>query len=205
MKKVSAFLFVMALITAPLALSAQEHTIAGKVEFGVGSIAAFQYYTTSGENGPKKDYAWGIGGITTASSIPTPVNVGFFPIDNLSIGGSILYTSYKDDSYTGDNNVKTLCEVRPTLRFYVPAGPQLLINAEGQYIFSLSRNTGYDVDTTRHGFSVGAAATVLVTDNIGIYGGVKYNFFLDSETDGVKNADTGYNRLDFDVGIRVFI
>jgi hypothetical protein len=192
MKKVFIVIGVLALCFAPLSLFADnEATDQGSLEFGLGPILSVYLYKGNLE-----------GTTLIIGSGSTRFNFGYFITDNFSIGGFVYFASVKYEGYTES---ATEFGVGPTLTFYVPITDRFLFGIIGSFGFVSWEDPG-DVDRSRMmEFGGGGNITYLITDNLGISGGLGILFYPNYIIEGIEALDTSFTEIFVGLGFSVYI
>ena len=126
-------------------------------------------------------------------------NLGYFFIDNIYTGTSILY-SYQS---SGDFSATTY-GFGPTIRYYFDVErvkPFLGL----EYVYSF-RSSGDDPDeNTQTTFTISGGVDYFVTNYFAIEGSVNYSFINYNFDDGHTSSDNDMNQLNIGIGAKYFI
>lgn len=192
MKKILAVTAIVIFCIVPIGLFAEHDAIdKGSFEFGLGTAFNFGIYSGNLE---ATEFSIGSGG--------TMLNVGYFIIDKLSIGGAASYYNIK---YGGATESYTEFFIGPEVKYYFPITDLLLANLKGLIRFISWEYPGDTDRSSQMWFGGGGAITYLLTDNLGIYGGADILFSPDYIDEGAEVDDSSYVLIDVQVGFTVFI
>jgi hypothetical protein len=177
----------------PLNLSAENTaTDRGSIEFGLGPILSLQLY-----KGNMEANAFVIG------SGPTRFNFGYFIANNFSIGGYAYFYSLK---YEGDTESSTEFGIGPAFSLYIPmTTDRVLVNISGSFEL-VSWELAGDIDRSRQmAFGGSGGITYLITNNLGIFGGLGIWYSPDYKSEGVEIPDSSYTQIMAGLGFSVYI
>ena len=138
----------------------------------------------------------------TIGSYWTKVNFGYFIIDKLSIGGAVSFWRYK---YKGDTEEYTEFFFGPYIRYYIPISERILANLGALFLFSSFKGPGDTDRSSQMAFGGRFALTYLLTNNLGLVGGVTFAYSPDYKDEGIKISDTSYTVIDFGLGFTVYL
>ena len=133
---------------------------------------------------------------------PVNLNVQYFIIDGLSVGGSGYFYSNK---VKGNSDPSTKLMIGPIVSYYYAITDTILLHGSG-YLYYVRVNPYYtSIETSQFSLGVGAGATYLVDPNLGFFGEVSFLIVTDASYDGETITDSGYNVLDISIGLAVFL
>ena len=189
---------IIALICiVPFSVFAQNGaTDAGSLVFDIGSIVDLTIYTGDLYKGDNQ-----LTDITIGSGL-TYLNCSYFVIDNLAVGGEILYNSVK---VKGNDDPDTMFVIGPIVSYYIPIRDKLYFKAVVGIMFMSAQLAELPDPITQFGFGFGGGIIYLLTPNLGIYGGVTYATALEAEYGGEAVPDTAFNYIDIDIGLSIFL
>ena len=181
----------------PFSVFAQNGaTDAGSVVFDIGSIVDFTIYTGDAYKGDNQ-----VTDITIGSGL-TRLNCSYFVIDNLAVGGEILYNSVK---VKGNDDPDTMFAIEPIVSYYTPLMDKLYFRTSVGVMFISIQFAGFTDSITQLGFGFGGGVVYLLTPQLGIYGGVTYATALEAEYDGETLPDSAFDYIDIDIGLSIFL
>jgi len=196
MKKICAVLFTVCILFSTGAFADEflgegNPTNAGKFEINFGTLFGVSFFTGDAYAKDQRTITvgtYGIGKTGQGYFLPN-WSLGFFVIDNFSIGGSFSYINTGDDDNTTDAYV-----IDPIVKFYVPITQDFLLNAKGTFhIVDFN-------DAIQFGFGVGGALTYMINDNVGAFAGIDYNLYFENNDDNKPS----YSQVDIGLGVSVF-
>jgi hypothetical protein len=181
----------------PFTINAENDVIEkGNIMFNIGTLLDVGFYFGGNYNGAYEETNITIG------SGPVNLNVKYFVIDGLSLGGSAYFYSNKVKAISVPS---TKIMFGPIVSYYHAISDNILMHGSG-YIYYVKVNPYYTtVETSQFSFGIGAGATYLVTSNLGFFGEVSYLLVTDAIYTGGIITDSGYHVLDFSIGLSVFI
>ncbi len=190
---VGVFLF---LCTFPLSLFAAQNEAVdkGSISLDIGTILGLTFY--SGDNN-EIDFAFGTD-FDVYGFGPT-LNVSYFVIDNLSIGGTLSYASLNPEGLV----VNKVFKLMPEANFYIPIKEKSLVDLKGFIGYTSSKSAGVDA-ISQLSFGGGAAFVYLLTQNLGIYGGIELSYGFDAKQGGT-NVGQSYFGSGIAGGLKVFL
>jgi hypothetical protein len=126
--------------------------------------------------------------------------VSYFIIDNLSLGGTLVFASLKPKGGDADRAFK----FGPEANYYIPLDKdKLLVDIKGLIGFESIKYAGSDA-YNQLSFGGGGAVVYLLKPEFGIYGGVDLTFGLDAKSGGA-NVGGSYFLVGIGAGLKVFL
>ena len=129
---------------------------------------------------------------------------GYFFMDQLAVGASILYTSIQQ----GDNTDQTNLEIGPYLAYYFKTGNPEFLPLLGAAVRYASQAPNEDVTLNKFVIQIFGGAVYMVTEQVGIGGRLAYSIVNQSyDIDGASedpDSDSG-SIFSFFVTVEVFI
>jgi hypothetical protein len=187
------FLF---LCTVPLGLIAAQNKAVdkGSISLDIGTVLGLTFYAGDED---ELDFAFGTD-FDVYGFGPT-LNVSYFIIDNLSIGGTLAFASLNPEGVAVNNVFKFM----PEANFYIPIKKNSLVDLKGFIGYTSSKSAGVDA-ISQLSFGGGAAFVYLLTQNLGIYGGIDLSIGLDAKQGGT-NVGQSYFGSGIAGGLKVFL
>jgi hypothetical protein len=197
MKKYLIILITLLICAAPFCSFAQNKaTDAGSIAFKLGSIVDVSIYTGDAYSGDDQATE-----ITVGSGL-SRLNFSYFVINNLAVGGYVYFDSLK---FKGDNEPSTQFTIGPSVFYYYPVIDNLFINSGVSFEFTTVNLAGYTDSISQLALGFGGGVTYLLTPHLGIYGSITFFIALEAESGGESIPETGFNVIDFDAGLSVFL
>jgi len=195
MKKLVIVFTLMAFCIVPAAVfAANDATDKGSVVFDLGSVLGVSFYTGDIE---RTDIS--LGTEFDGFGFQPSMNVSYFLIDNLSLGGTIAFVSIKPKGFSAE----TWLRFGPEVNYYLPLKDDMLVDVKGYISFNSYKVPGVDA-LTQLAFGGGGAIMYMVKPAVGLYGGVDLTLGLDARIGGT-NVGGSYFGIGIGGGFKIFI
>ena len=178
MKKLLVVGVLLVLCTVPICLFADQNIAVdkGSISLDIGTVLGLTFYAGDED---ELDFAFGTD-FDRYGFGPT-LNVSYFIIDNFSIGGTLSFASLNPEGLDVNNVFKFM----PEANFYLPIKKKSLVDLKGFIGVTTSKSAGADI-ISQLSFGGGAAFVYLLTQNLGIYGGIDLSIGLDAKQGGTN-------------------
>lgn len=195
MRKLIVIVVLAVLFIVPISVFAQNSQIDAKsIEFGLGTVFGITLWRGElFEGSEERDISIGTGAVA--------LNAGYFVINGLSVGGSVSYFNSKIEGVTDPG---VLLTISPVVKYYFPISDKFLVNAKALFEYN-SMKLFVPEAFTYFAVGGGGAATYLLNDNLGIYGGFDFVHGFNQKFDGTEIDNSSRNIIDIGVGLTIFI
>jgi len=195
MKRCLVLFMLASVLCIPMFASADSDAIdKGSIFFKIGTLFAFDYYFNGYYDGPYETT------VARFGSGPVNLNVHYFLVDGLALGGSVYFYSEK---LAGNWDPTTVLSLGPVVSYYHPLSEQFLLNGS-VYLRYANVNSAFTyIETSQITIGLGVGVTYMVHENIGFYSEAAYFLVTDASYSGGSIADSGYNNFNVSIGISV--
>jgi hypothetical protein len=195
MKKLLIVFTLMVFCIVPAAVfAANDATDKGSVVLDFGTVLGISFYS-----GDYEETDISLGTEFDGFGFQPSLNISYFLIDNLSLGGSIAFTSFKPKGFDATNWLR----LGPEVNYYLPLEDDVLVDVKGFMSFNLLKFPASDA-ITQLAFGGGGAIMYMVKPAVGLYGGVDLTVGLDARQGGI-NVGGSYFGIGIGGGIKIFL
>jgi hypothetical protein len=193
MKKILILTGILLIFIIPISLFAENESIdKGSFEFGIGTFFNLTVYKGNLE---ASDFTIGSG--------LSRFNVGYFVINRLSIGGAAYY--YELSPNAGDYEPFNEWMIGPIIKYYHPITERVLVDISVEFQYNSWLNFGDEDRTSRMFFGGGSALTFLITNTLGLKGGVGVIYSPNYSNPEGQVENTSYTQIVLSFGFTAFI